>query len=252
MKKKLVAIIIIFCFIKINAQYSEPDFIKTSKGSILIQPVLHSSLILKWNQKTIYIDPYKELEIYKDYLNPSLILITDIHADHLNIKTLESLMGEKTTIVAPLAVKEKLPEELQLKTIVLNNGEIKNIIGITIEAIPMYNLPENDQSRHVKGRGNGYILKMDNKRIYISGDTADIPEMRMLKNIDVAFICMNLPFTMDYETAADAVLDFKPSIVYPYHFRGKDGFSDVESFKALVFEKNPLIEVRLRIWYPEN
>lgn len=252
MKKKLVAIIIIFCFIKINAQYSEPDFIKTSKGSILIQPVLHSSLILKWNQKTIYIDPYKELEIYKDYLNPSLILITDIHADHLNIKTLESLMGEKTTIVAPLAVKEKLPEELQLKTIVLNNGEIKNIIGITIEAIPMYNLPENDQSRHVKGRGNGYILKMDNKRIYISGDTADIPEMRMLKNIDVAFVCMNLPFTMDYETAADAVLDFKPSIVYPYHFRGKDGFSDVESFKALVFEKNPLIEVRLRIWYPEN
>ena len=252
MKKKLVAIIIIFCFIKINAQYSEPDFIKTSKGSILIQPVLHSSLILKWNQKTIYIDPYKELEIYKDYLNPSLILITDIHADHLNIKTLESLMGEKTTIVAPLAVKEKLPEELQLKTIVLNNGEIKNIIGITIEAIPMYNLPESDQSRHVKGRGNGYILKMDNKRIYISGDTADIPEMRMLKNIDVAFVCMNLPFTMDYETAADAVLDFKPSIVYPYHFRGKDGFSDVESFKALVFEKNPLIEVRLRIWYPEN
>ncbi|MDP2089408.1 MAG: MBL fold metallo-hydrolase [Flavobacteriaceae bacterium] len=252
MKKILVAFILIISFLKVNAQFSAPDYIKTSKGSIIVQPVLHSSLILKWNQKTIYIDPYKELDIYKEYPNPSLILITDIHGDHLNIKTLESLIDEKTIIVAPLAVKDKLPDELKLKTIVMNNGELKNILGVSIEAIPMYNLPESEQSRHIKGRGNGYVLKMDNKRIYIAGDTADIPEMRSLKKIDIAFICMNLPYTMDFETAADAVLDFEPAVVYPYHFRGKDGFSDVEAFKSLVFEKNPDIEVRLRIWYPEN
>ncbi|HEX5743623.1 MAG TPA: MBL fold metallo-hydrolase [Flavobacteriaceae bacterium] len=252
MKKSFIVLILIIGFLRVNAQYSEPDFIKTSKGNILIQPVLHSSLIIKWNQKTIYVDPYKELEIYKEYPNPSLILITDIHGDHLNIKTLETLVENKTTILAPIAVKEKLPDNLKLKTMVLNNGEIKNLMGISIEAIPMYNLPENDQSRHLKGRGNGYVLKIDNKKIYIAGDTADIPEMRNLKKIDIAFICMNLPYTMDFETAADAVLDFKPAIVYPYHFRGKDGFSDVEAFKALVFEKNPDIEVRLRIWYPEN
>lgn len=252
MKKSFIVLILIIGFLRVNAQYSEPDFIKTSKGNILIQPVLHSSLIIKWNQKTIYIDPYKELEIYKEYPNPSLILITDIHGDHLNIKTLETLVENKTTILAPIAVKEKLPDNLKLKTMVLNNGEIKNLMGISIEAIPMYNLLENDQSRHLKGRGNGYVLKIDNKKIYIAGDTADIPEMRNLKKIDIAFICMNLPYTMDFETAADAVLDFKPAIVYPYHFRGKDGFSDVEAFKALVFEKNPDIEVRLRIWYPEN
>lgn len=252
MKKTLVTYIFIISFLSLNAQYSKPDFIKTSKGSIIVQPVLHSSLILKWNQNIIYIDPYKELDIYKEYSKPSLILITDIHGDHLNIKTLESLIDDKTIIVAPIAVKEKLTDALQLQTIVINNGDIKNIMGASIEAIPMYNLPENDQSRHVKGRGNGYVLKLDNKRIYIAGDTSDIPEMRMLKKIDIAFVCMNLPFTMDYETAADAVLEFKPEIIYPYHFRGRDGFSDVEAFKALVYKTNPNIEVRLRIWYPEN
>lgn len=244
-------LIIILSFFTINAQFAEPEFIKTAKGNLLIQPVLHSSIILQWNNKTIYIDPYKELDIYKKYPNPSLIVITDIHADHLNIKTIESLIADKTIIIAPLAVKEKLTDVLQKKTLVMNNGDVKNILGINFEAIPMYNLPENEQSRHVKGRGNGYVLNMANKRIYIAGDTADIPEMRKLKKIDIAFICMNLPFTMDVETAADAVLEFKPAIVYPYHFRGKDGFSDVEAFKALVFNGNPDIEVRLRIWYPE-
>lgn len=192
------------------------------------------------------------MDIYNIYPEPSIILITDIHGDHLNIKTLESLMNDKTIIVAPLAVKEKLTDVLKAKTIAMNNGEIKKLLGISIEAIPMYNLPENEQSRHIKGRGNGYVLTITNKRIYIAGDTADIPEMRNLKKIDIAFICMNLPFTMDIETAADAVLDFEPAVVYPYHFRGKDGFSDVEAFKAMVFDKNPEIEVRLRIWYPEN
>ena len=248
----LLLVVVMLTVVKTNAQYSEPDYLKTPNGIITIQPVLHSSLILKWNKHTIFIDPYKELSIYKDYPSPSLVLITDIHGDHLNQKTLEAFVTNETTIVAPLAVKNLLSDELKSKTIVLNNGDLKNVTGIPIEAIPMYNLPEDEQSRHVKGRGNGYVITLAKKKFYISGDTEDIPEMRALKNIDFAFVCMNLPYTMDFNTAADAVLEFKPKVVYPYHFRGKDGFSDVEAFKALVFDKNPEIEVRNRIWYPEN
>lgn len=106
-----------------------------------------------------------------------------------------------------------------------------------IQAIPMYNLPESPESRHIKGRGNGYILTIDNTRIYISGDTEDIPEMRALKNIDIAFICMNLPYTMDIHQAASAVLEFKPKIVYPYHYRGRPDMSDTAAFKQIIQKK---------------
>jgi L-ascorbate metabolism protein UlaG (beta-lactamase superfamily) len=113
----------------------------------------------------------------------------------------------------------------------------------------MYNLPETADSRHTKGRGNGYVINIGGKNIYISGDTEDIPEMRALKNIDVAFVCMNLPYTMDINQAASAVLAFKPKIVYPYHYRGSGGLSDVAAFKKMVNEKDPKIDVRLAEWY---
>ena len=111
----------------------------------------------------------------------------------------------------------------------------------------MYNLPEASDSRHPKGRGNGYVLEIGDDNIYISGDTEDIPEMRRLKDIDVAFVCMNLPYTMDIDQAASAVLDFKPEIVYPYHHRGQD----INAFKKMVEGKNKFIDVRVRNWYPE-
>lgn len=114
----------------------------------------------------------------------------------------------------------------------------------------MYNLPDDETSRHSKGRGNGYILTFGGKRIYISGDTEDIPEMRALENIDVAFICMNLPYTMSIDQATDAVLEFQPAVVYPFHFRGTEGLADVGQFKTMVNSKNDKIEVRLREWYP--
>jgi len=141
---------------------------------------------------------------------------------------------------------------MKQKAVVLGNGDKTEQIGINIEAIPMYNLPETDDSKHVKGRGNGYVLTIGNKRVYISGDTEDIPEMRNLKNIDVAFVSMNLPYTMDINQAASAVLDFKPRVIYPYHYRGQDGLSDVEAFKKKVDAGNKNIEVRLRNWYPEK
>ena len=134
----------------------------------------------------------------------------------------------------------------------MNNGETITKNGFTIRAIPMYNLREEAKQYHPKGRGNGYVLEKDGKRVYIAGDTEDIPEMRNLENIDVAFVPMNLPYTMPVEAAADAVIDFAPDKVYPYHFRGQNGKADVQKFKQLVNQSNKDIEVVLANWYPND
>jgi len=149
----------------------------------------------------------------------------------------------------PKAVSEKLPELNALERIVLDNGKTTTVNKHTIEAIPMYNLREEALKFHAKGRGNGYVITLGEERIYISGDTEDIPEMRALKNIDKAFVCMNLPYTMPIESAASAVLEFKPKQVYPYHFRGTEGFSDVTLFKTIVNNGNNDIEVIQLNWY---
>jgi len=228
-----------------QAQKPDADHIPAENSPISIQPIQHGTLALSWNGISIFIDPTGGEEAFSGLSKPNLILITDIHGDHMNIETLEALDTENTTLVAPQAVKERLPEKLAEKVAVLANGDITEILDIEIRAIPMYNLPEDGDSRHPKGRGNGYILTMGGKNVYISGDTEDIKEMRSLNNIDVAFVCMNLPYTMDINQAAGAVLDFKPGIVYPYHYRGQD----TEAFKKLVNSKNNEIEVRLRDWY---
>jgi L-ascorbate metabolism protein UlaG (beta-lactamase superfamily) len=144
--------------------------------------------------------------------------------------------------VAPAAVAKTI-----LEAQVIANGEKKKVGDFEVEAVPMYNLTRGPQPGaffHTKGRGNGYILTLGGKRLYFSGDTEAIPEMRALKNIDIAFVCMNLPYTMTPEEAASAVKDFRPKVVYPYHYRG----SDTKAFAAaLAAEKG--IEVRLREWY---
>jgi L-ascorbate metabolism protein UlaG (beta-lactamase superfamily) len=147
-------------------------------------------------------------------------------------------------------VAEKLPAEYKPQVRILRNGQKLDTLGMKVSAIPMYNLPEAPDAPHTKGRGNGYVLNMGGKNVYLSGDTEDIPEMRALKNIDVAFVCMNLPYTMDVNQAAQGVLAFKPAIVYPYHYRGQNGLSDVANFKKQVNAANKKIDVRLRNWYP--
>jgi L-ascorbate metabolism protein UlaG (beta-lactamase superfamily) len=250
---KQIVLLSFVSFISLNyifAQRSVPDPINTSKGPLLIQPILHTSLVLTWNEKTIYVDPYGGSKAYADISNPDLIIITDIHGDHMNIETLTALNTERSVIIAPQAVVEQLPEKLKIRAKSLGNGGILEESEVKITALPMYNLPETEDSRHPKGRGNGYILTFGNTTVYISGDTEDIPEMRSLKNIDIAFVCMNQPFTMTIEQAASAVLEFKPKIVYPFHYRGQGGFSDVETFRKLIESGNNQIEVRLRNWYP--
>jgi L-ascorbate metabolism protein UlaG (beta-lactamase superfamily) len=230
-------------------QLSAPDMVQTKLGQLSIQPVQHASLVLTVNGKTIYADP-SGANNFKGMASPDLILITDIHGDHFDTATLASVSVEKTILIVPQVVADKMPSSVKGKVVVLKNGDNTSQLGITIAAIPMYNIPESPTAMHTKGRGNGYVLNIGGKNIYLSGDTQGIPEMRSLKNIDIAFVCMNLPYTMDVKEAADAVLAFKPAIVYPYHYRGKNGLSDVNAFKNMVEAGNKKIEVRLRNWYP--
>ncbi|MDQ6481908.1 MBL fold metallo-hydrolase [Dyadobacter sp. LHD-138] len=251
MKTKLT-LLLLFIGTVSWAQLPAADDIKTSKGALKIQPLIHATLAMTWNGKTIYADPYEGAKTFEGIAAPDLILITDIHGDHFDSTTLEALDLSHAVLVVPQAVADKMSDKLKSKAVIINNGQTISKLDIAITAIPMYNLPEAADAKHTKGRGNGYVLKMGGKTVYISGDTAGIPEMRGLKNIDVAFVCMNLPYTMDVPEAAAAVLDFKPKIVYPYHYRGANGFSDTEAFKKLVNASSTSIDVRLRNWYAKK
>lgn len=234
------------------AARSQSDSITTDMGDLVIHPVQHASMVLYADQKAIYVDPVGGPSMFKSYREPDFILITDIHGDHMDPKTIDSIKTDRTIIFAPPAVAEKLNISDTAKIRILKNGQESGYHGISVKAVPMYNLPQTADSRHPKGRGNGYVIDLAGKKVYVSGDTEDIPEMRQLKDIDIAFVCMNLPYTMDVKQAASAVLAFKPKIVYPYHYRGQGGFSDVNVFRNSINQQNPDIEVRLRNWYPSQ
>ena len=224
-----------------------PDSITTADGVLKIFPINHATLALQWKGRTLLVDPVGGAQPFQGLPKPDLILVTDIHGDHLSKETLAELAGPEAKLVVPPAVAEQLPADLRNRAIVMTNGQTEEVLGSKIEAIPMYNLTPERLKFHTKGRGNGYVVTLGGKRLYLSGDTEDIPEMLALKNIDVAFICMNLPYTMTVEQAARAVRAFKPRVVYPYHYRG----SDLNKFKELV-GTDAGVEVRLRDWYPKT
>lgn len=249
MKSLILALLFAVALSPSYTQVSPPDNIETKMGTLTVQPIQHASLILTVHGMTIYADP-NGADNFKGLTPPNIILITDIHGDHFDIKTIEAIKTSTTILIVPPVVADKLPNADKDHLVILKNGETSMQSGMSIDAIPMYNLPESPTAMHTKGRGNGYVLSIGGKRIYISGDTQGIPEMRSLRDIDIAFVCMNLPYTMDIKEAADAVLAFKPKIIYPYHYRGQGGLSDVHAFKSLVEAGDKNIEVRLRNWYP--
>ena len=211
----------------------------TKAGPLKIIPIQHASLTIEAGGKVIQVDP--AMGDYANATKADIVLITDIHGDHLDKDKLAQVKKAGTMIIIPGAAQKDVPDG-----VVMKNGETKTVGAFTFEAVPMYNMkrgPAAGQFYHDKGRGNGYIVTYGGLRIYLSGDTENIPEMRALKNIDVAFVCMNLPYTMTPEEAAEAVKAFKPKVVYPYHY----GMTDLKPFEAAL--KGTGIDVRIRNWY---
>lgn len=214
------------------------DHLDTADGEVTFHPVNHGTFILTWKGTVIYSDPVGGAARFQRLPRPDLILVTHNHPDHFDAATLAAVRASNTVILAPAIVSDALPTALKEMSAAMSNGAVTNLLGMSIEAVPAYN------ERHPRGVGNGYVLTIGGKRIYISGDTGDTPELRALPNIDVAFLCMNLPFTMSVDAAAEVVRSFRPKTVYPYHYSD----SDLNRFKRLVGTDLP-IEVRLRDWY---
>ncbi len=237
MKKYIIALFLFIpCFL--HGQNIE-------KPKINFYTIQHASFVIKYKDKTIVVDPTGNKEKYSSFIKPDIILITHEHYDHFDSTLIKSIKSDNTTTIGPKGVIDKLNSG-----IVLNNNDSITIKNIKIEAIPMYNITPERMKYHKKGNGNGYVVTIDGERIYISGDTEDIPEIRALKNIDHAFICMNLPYTMSIEQAASLALEMKPKNVYPYHYRTeKVEFSDIYlKYKTLLsVDKN--IRVIFLKWY---
>jgi len=217
----------------------ETDVIKTSAGDLKITFLGHGTLMFSFGGKIIHVDPYSSVADYTRLPKADLILICHEHQDHLDPKALGAIRTEKTVVVAnPTAGKQVE------RSIVMKNGDVRTVEGLKIEAVPAYNVVhkrETGEPFHPKGVGNGYIITFGDKRVYVAGDTENIPEMKELKNIDIAFLPMNLPYTMTPEMVADAAKAIKPKILYPYHY----GQTDTSQLVNLL-RGTKEIEVRIR------
>lgn len=222
------------------------DHLPTANGDLVIHPLFHASLVLSWNGKTIYNDPDDDSAFQARYqgLPPAdLILVSHSHGDHFSSAKIEAVRAPNAVIIAPQAVYNGLTAAQKALTIVLANGKATNVLGLTVDAIPAYN------GNHPVGSGNGYVLTLGGKRVYMSGDTGNIPEMRALQDIDVAFVCINTPFTMTVNEATNAVRSFRPKVIYPYHYRNSDGSTANATTFRQQLGNDSGVEVRLRKWY---
>lgn len=218
----------------------------TDSGEIVIHPVSHASMVMETPDMVIYVDPVGGASAYEGMPDPDLVLITHEHGDHYDPETLAALVGENTQLITNPAVHDMLPEDLKARASAMANGDSMTVGAMSIDAIPAYNTTEDRLEYHPEGRDNGYILGIDGTRVYIAGDTEDTEEMRALEDIDIAFLPMNLPYTMDVEQAAAAVGAFAPGHVYPYHYRG----SDIDAFEAGVADEDVDTQVMRGNWYP--
>jgi L-ascorbate metabolism protein UlaG (beta-lactamase superfamily) len=217
----------------------EADTIKTSQGDLVISFLGHGSLMMTYVGKTIHIDPVSSEADYEKLPKADIILITHEHYDHLDLKAVNSIKTAATKIVGTSEVASQIPG-----IVVMKNGNLQMVDGLQIEAVPAYNIVNMHapgKPFHPKGVGNGYIVTFGDKRLYIAGDTENTAEMKELRNIDIAFLPMNLPYTMTPEMVADAAKVFKPKILYPYHY----GETDTAKLVTLLKDEKG-IEVRIR------
>jgi L-ascorbate metabolism protein UlaG (beta-lactamase superfamily) len=216
----------------------ETDVLKTSAGDLRMSFLGHGTLMFELAGKTVHVDPWARAADYSRLPKADVILVTHQHGDHLDPQTVESIRKETTAILLTAACEEKVKGG-----VVMKNGDVQSPNGIRVEAVPAYNLVhqrDGGQPFHPKGEGNGYVITFGDKRVYVAGDSENVPEMKALQGIDVAFLPMNLPYTMTPEMVADAALAFRPKVLYPYHF----GDTDTSKLVALLKDKG--IEVRIR------
>ena len=235
----LLLFIMTFSFSAAAMEPFATDIIKTSAGDLKITFIGHGSLMFTFNTKIIHVDPFTKVADYAKLPKADVVLITHEHFDHLDLKALEQIRTEKTKVVLTEACSKQVKNG-----IIMKNGDVQTVNGLKIEAIPAYNLVhkrDNGQPFHPKGVGNGYIITFGDKRVYVAGDTENIPEMKSLQEIDCAFLPMNLPYTMTPEMVADAAKAFQPKILYPYHF----GNTDTSNLLKLLRDQKQ-IEVRIR------
>jgi L-ascorbate metabolism protein UlaG (beta-lactamase superfamily) len=214
------------------------DTISTAAGNIEVTCIGHGTLMFKFGEKVIHVDPWSELADYSTLPKADLILVTHDHRDHLDPKAIEAVRRQDTQVVVSQAVAGKIPG-----SVVLRNGEAGTFQGIKVEAVPAYNivnLRAPNQPYHPRGAGNGYVITLGGARVYVAGDTEDVPEVKALRDITCAFLPMNLPYTMTPEMVASAALAIKPKILYPYHF------GETDPARLLALLKDSGIEVRIR------
>lgn len=241
---KKISSMLLFCAVVVfpgRGQFKS-DVIETTGGDLEIFFVGHGTLMFSFQGKVIHIDPTMGEADYSTMPDADLILITHQHGDHLDPKAIDQLLKDGTRVVMTRACKEQVKE---LDAIVMDNGDVETIQGVGIEAIPAYNIQHvrpDGNPFHPKGEGNGYILSFGTTRVLIGGDTENTPELKELKGpIAVAFLPMNLPYTMTPEMVADAARAIQPGILYPYHF----GNTDPQKLEKLL-EDEKGIEVRIR------
>lgn len=217
----------------------ESDVFKTTEGELKITFIGHGTLMFHFKGKTIHVDPWSNMADYSKLPKADMVFITHEHRDHLDPKALDVIRTEKTMVV----LTETCAQQVQ-GGMVMKNGDTKLVDGFRVEAVPAYNLVhkrDTGQPFHPKGTGNGYVITFGDKRVYVAGDTEDIPEMGQLQGIDIAFLPMNAPPTMTPEMVARAAMVLKPKILYPYHY----GKTDVSKLLVLMKDTKE-IEVRIR------
>jgi L-ascorbate metabolism protein UlaG (beta-lactamase superfamily) len=222
-------------------------------GPVEVSPIRHATMVLDWGGVVMYTDPVGGAEAFANHPAPNVVLMSDNDPDHLDVDTIAAVVTSETIILAPEAVANELPDALLAQTEVIVNNATTSVGKFEITAVPMYNRDDGEvEVRHTKGRGNGYVIDDGSYRVYLAGDTANTPEFQAQTDIDLAFVPMNLPFTMGIAEAAEGVATFAPRTVLPYHFRQPDGFADIARFADLVALQNRDVRVVQLDWYPDT